>query len=430
MKRSIAILFILALSGAAVFAGGGRQNAAPADPNAPVNLTVWCWDPNFNIYAIKEAEKIYKKDHPNVSVTVVETSLQDVQQKLVTAFTSRQTQTLPDITLIAENDIQKNIQNFPNAFVAVNDKVDINQFAKFKTGVSSYNGKNYTVPFDNGATAMFLRRDYIEKAGLKVSDFDNITWERFIELGKIVKEKAGVPLISFTPQSPDTLFIMLQGAGQWFFDNQGKAYIKNNPTIRRIIELHKEMVDSGIVMLVPDWNGYIASLNGGTVASTIQGCWIIGSIAAETSQSGKWAMVNTPKFANIDSVNYSSQGGSGWVVLSSSRYPDAALDFLGKTFAGSVDFYNTILQSSGAIATWLPAINAPAYKEPHPFFGGQRVFEDLVSYAEKVPSVKYGLYNYEARDAVGRAIAEVLQGASIDSVLDSAQKNVEFLMNQ
>lgn len=140
--------------------------------------------------------------------------------------------------------------------------------------------------------------------------------------------------------------------------------------------------------------------------------------------------MNTPKFANIDSVNYSSHGGSGWVVLSSSKYPDVALDFLGKTFAGSVDFYNAILQSSGAIATWLPAINAPAYKEPHPFFGGQKVFEDLVNYAEKVPSVKYGLYNYEARDAVGRALLEVLEGASIDSALDAAQRNVEFLMNQ
>jgi lactose/L-arabinose transport system substrate-binding protein len=429
MRKLIAVLFVLMLSGQAVFAGGGQQNAAPADPNAPINLTVWCWDPNFNIYAIKEAEKIYKKDHPNVSVTVVETSLQDVQQKLVTAFTSGQTQTLPDITLIAENDIQKNIQNFPNAFVPVNDKVDVSRFAKFKTGVSSYNGKNYTVPFDNGATATFLRRDYIEKAGLKVSDFDNITWERFIELGKIVKEKAGVPLISNTLSS-DISRIMLQGAGQWFFDSQGKVYIKNNPTIRRIIELQKEMIDSGVALIVPDWNGYIASLNGGTVASTINGCWIIGPIVAEPSQSGKWAMVNTPKFANIDSVNCSSNGGSGWVVLSSSKYPDVALDFLSKTFAGSVDFYNTILQSSGAIATWLPAINAPAYKEPHPFFGGQKVFEDLISYAEKVPSVKYGLYNYEATDAVGRALAEVLQGSSIDAALDAAQRNVEFLMNQ
>jgi lactose/L-arabinose transport system substrate-binding protein len=166
------------------------------------------------------------------------------------------------------------------------------------------------------------------------------------------------------------------------------------------------------------------------VAATIQGCWIIGSIAAETSQAGKWAMVNTPKFATINSVNYSSQGGSGWVVLANSKNGQTALDFLSQTFAKSVDFYDTILQSSGAIATWLPAANSPAYSRPHPFFGNQKIFEELIGYAAKVPQITYGLYNYEAHDAVGRAFTEVLQGASIDTALDAAQKSVEFLMNQ
>lgn len=429
--KKLTVLISMVLFGAELFAGGGgQQSQAPADPNAPVTLTVWCWDPNFTIYALKEAEKIYKRDHPNVSLNIVETSQQEIQQKLNTAFISGQTQGLPDITLVAESDIQRNLQNFSNAFVSVNDKVDISQFAKFKTGVSTYKGKNYTVPFDNGATATFLRRDIIEQAGLKVSDFNDITWERFIELGKIVKQKTGIPLISLNPQSIDLLFIMLQGSGTWFYDTQGKVYIRNNPVIKRIIELEKEMLDSGIALRIPDWNAYIASLNKGSVASTIQGCWIIGSITAATDQSGKWAMVNTPKFATIDSVNYSNQGGSGFVVLSSSKHADAALEFLSKTFAGSVELYDTILPSSGAVATWLPAIKAPAYGKPQPFFGGQIIFEELVRYAEKIRSVPVGLYNFEAGDAVGRATVEVLQGTSIDSALDAAQKNVEFLINQ
>jgi lactose/L-arabinose transport system substrate-binding protein len=256
IMKKLTVLIGLVFFGAELFAGGGgQQSQAPADPNAPLTLTVWCWDPNFNIYAIREAEKIYKKDHPNVSVNVVETSLQDIQQKLITAFTSRQTQTLPDIALIADNDIQKNLQNFPNGFLPVNDKVDVSQFAQFKTGVSSYGGKNYTVPFDNGATATFLRRDIIERAGLNVSDFNDITWERFIELGKIVKEKTGTPMLSLGANAPDTLFIMLQGAGAWFFDASGKPYIRNNPVVKRMIELNKELVDTGVAVLVEDWNG-------------------------------------------------------------------------------------------------------------------------------------------------------------------------------
>lgn len=51
-----------------------------------------------------------------------------------------------------------------------------------------------------------------------------------------------------------------------------------------------------------------------------------------------------------------------------------------------------------------------------------------MGYASKVPQIKYGLFNYEARDAVSRALAEIVQGASVDTALSTAQKNVEFLM--
>jgi lactose/L-arabinose transport system substrate-binding protein len=116
------------------------------------------------------------------------------------------------------------------------------------------------------------------------------------------------------------------------------------------------------------------------------------------------------------------------VVLANSRNPDAAFDFLDKTFAGSVELFETILESSGAISTWLPAGNSPVYAKPNEFFGGQKIFEDLVSYAGKVPMVKYGVFNYEARDAAARALVDVVQGKSIDEALDTAHRGVAFLM--
>jgi lactose/L-arabinose transport system substrate-binding protein len=225
--------------------------------------------------------------------------------------------------------------------------------------------------------------------------------------------------------------VMLQSAGRWFFDDSGKPDIKDNEVIKRSLELFKEMVDKGVVLLVPDWNSYIASLNNGNAASTIQGCWIVGSIVPATDQAGNWAVVSTPRFAAIPgAVNYSSQGGSGWMVMANSRYPDVAMDLLDKTFAGSVELYETILPNSGAISTWLPAADSPVYSEPHPFFGGQKIYEDLVDYASKVPRVKYGVFNYEARDACGRALAAVLQGTSIDNALATAQSEVEFIIEQ
>jgi lactose/L-arabinose transport system substrate-binding protein len=432
MKKGLLFLLgILALG--LVLLGCAKKEeaaqAAPADPNAPVNLLVWCWDPNFNVFAMREAEKIYKRDHPNVSLDVQD--ITEIEQKLLTALSANDTSTLPDIILMQDNSIQKFVTNFPKAFLPVTGKVDISKFAQFKLDVGNVNGQNYGVPFDNGATAFFLRRDLVEQAGLQVSDFNDITWERMIELGKIVKEKTGLPLFSFVAGGGDIVQLQLHSTGTWTFDDQGKPYIKNNPVVREIINTYKALMDNGILLEVPDWNSYIATLNKGTVVGTIQGCWIIGSITPATDQSGKWAMVNTPRFANIPSgTNYASQGGSGWMVMAHTKKADAAFDLLDKTFAGSVELYQTILPPSGAISTWLPAAEAPVYAEAQPFFGGQKIYEDLMTYASKVPKVKFGLYNYEARDAIQRAMLAVYQGGNIDSALETAQQEVEFLMNQ
>ncbi|WP_320127590.1 ABC transporter substrate-binding protein [uncultured Sphaerochaeta sp.] len=432
MRKTIRVtLVLMVLVSSMLFANGKTEQAAPVDPNAPVTLSVWCWDPTFNIFAMNEAAKIYGADHSNVSVKVVETPWADLQQKLITSLSANSTDNLPDIILMQDNAIQKNVVNYPDAYVALNGKIDLSQFAQFKVDVSTVNGKHYAVPFDNGATGTFIRTDILKEAGLKASDFNDITWERFIELGKIVKQKTGLPLVSTVANEPDFIMIMLQSCGVWMFDENGKAYIKDNAVLKECLKVFKEMVESGVCVLVTDWNAYIATLNNGSVAATINGCWIVGSISAEKSQSGKWAVINTPRFGSISSsVNYSSQGGSSWIVMANSKHQDVAIDFLSKTFGGSVELYDTILPSSGAIATWLPAAKALAYDKPIPFFGGQKIYADLVGYSGKVPNVKYGIYNYEARDAIARALSDILKGADMDSALATAQKNVEFQMSE
>ena len=84
-------------------------------------LTVWCWDPAFNINAMEEAAKIYKKTHPDFELVVVETPSDDVQTKLETAVLSATTENLPDIILIQDRAFQKNVINYPDGFVDLTD---------------------------------------------------------------------------------------------------------------------------------------------------------------------------------------------------------------------------------------------------------------------------------------------------------------------
>lgn len=406
-------------------ATGGESSSA----GGVTELTVWCWDPAFNIYAMNTAAEIYQADHPNVTVNVVETPWNDLQQKLITSLTANDTSALPDIILCQDNALQKNIASYPDAFLPLEDRIDLSQFAQFKADFGEYNGHHYSVPFDNGVTATFLRKDIIEQAGLSVSDFDNITWKRFIELGKTVREKTGTPLITYSAQDLDCLLIMLQSAGTWLFDDDGNPYMKDNPVLKEALSLYAEMSQEGVCVTVPDWNAFIATIQNGSVASVIDGCWIIGSIKGQPNQSGQWTLVTTPRLESEGATNYSSQGGSSWMVMSSSKNIDVACDFLAKTFAGSVELYNRILPSSGAVATWLPAAEGDAYNQEDEFFGGQQIFKDLVSYSSGIPRVKYGVYNYEARDALQVAVADVLAGRkTVDQAVEEAENQVNFLM--
>lgn len=423
VKKGIVLLLVLLM----VFVGAAHVGVQGAQVKT---ITVWCWDPSFNVYAMKEAAKIYATINPQVKIDVVETPWDDIQTKLTAAVTSRQTRTLPDILLMQDNALTKNVKNFPGTFLDLTKSgIDFSQFAEYKVAHCTVDGKIYAVPFDNGTAINALRVDVLKEAGYTVQDFKDITWSEYIRIGKDVLAKTGKPLVSAVAESPDLLMVLLQSAGSWLFDDKGEPYIANNDVLKEVIEVYVELVKSGVLVQVNDWEQYISSINKSTVAGTINGCWIIGSITAQTDHKGLWQITNIPRLEKAKNAsNYSNQGGSSWMVLASSKNRDIAIDFLARTFAGSVKLYETILPSSGALATYLPAGKSDVYKEPHPFFGGQAIYAEITDYASKVPQIAYGVYNYEAREALGTAISQVLAGARIDDALREAEETVRFLM--
>lgn len=46
--------------------GSEDANVTEGSSDDENTLTVWTWDPNFNIYAIEKAAEIYAKDHPGL----------------------------------------------------------------------------------------------------------------------------------------------------------------------------------------------------------------------------------------------------------------------------------------------------------------------------------------------------------------------------
>jgi lactose/L-arabinose transport system substrate-binding protein len=424
MKKSVSLLLVLAM----LLVVGANMGVALADN--VVTITVWCWDPAFNLFAMEEAAKIYANVTPNVKINIVETPWDDVQTRLTTAVMAGQLDTLPDILLMQDNALTKNVISYPGIFVDLTDSgIDFDKFADYKIALTSVEGRNFGVPFDNGTAITALRTDVLQEAGYSVKDFKDITWPKYIDIGKDILAKTGKPLLSGVADSPDLVMAMLQSAGTWAFHPNGEVCIADNEVLKEAIEVYVELVKSGVMIQVNDWEQYISSLHRGTVAGTVNGCWIIGSITAQPDHKGLWGTTNIPRLEKApNATNYSSVGGSSWMVLSSSEHPDVAADFLAHTFAGSVELYETILPPSGALATFLPAGDSDVYNEPHEFFGGQAIYADITAYAAEVPKVSYAVYNYEAREAIGTAIAQIFAGADMDAALREAEDTVNFLM--
>lgn len=394
-------------------------------------LTVWTWDPNFNVYAIEKAAEIYAANgHEGFTVQVEEVLSDDIETRLTTAVSAGDLSTLPDIFLMQDNSFQKYATNYPDLFTDLTDSgIDFSQFSEAKVAYSTVDGKNLGIPFDNGAVINAIRTDLIEQAGLTLEDFTDITWSQYMELAKQVLDATGVPMLTSQAGSPDLIMEMLQSCGASLFNEDGSVNIEGNDALVECMEIYAQMVADGTLVEVTDWDQYIASLNNGTAASALNGCWIMASITPQEDQSGKWQITNMPKLERQDNAtNYSNNGGSSWVISSNCADTDLAIDFMNSTFAGSTELYDDLIQK-GALATWAPAGDSEAYAQPVEFFANQEVYALIVDYATKTPSNITGPFYYDARDAVGVALSNIIQsGADMESEIAKAQDTVEFNM--
>ena len=169
-----------------------------------------------------------------------------------------------------DNSFQKYATNYPDIFTDLTDSgIDFSEFSSAKVAYSTLDGKNYGIPFDNGAVIECLRTDMLEQAGFTVDDFTDITWNDFMEKAKVVKEKTGQPILTSQAGSPDLVMEMLQSCGESLFNEDGSVNIVDNKALKPILEIYSQMVKDGTLVEVTDWDQYIASINNVTTEGVI-----------------------------------------------------------------------------------------------------------------------------------------------------------------
>ena len=68
-----------------------------------------------------------------------------------------------------------------------------------------------------------IRTDILDEAGYTIDDLTDITWSKFMEIGKDVHEKTGKYLLTSEATGGDTLMMMMQSCGANFVNEDGEA---------------------------------------------------------------------------------------------------------------------------------------------------------------------------------------------------------------
>jgi multiple sugar transport system substrate-binding protein len=149
-------------AGAGVAALGGAAFSRPA--SAATNLTIWTGYPEL-VPFYKAIADNYAKTKPDVTVSLLSSSLREMEQKLLAAIP---TGTGPDICDVSSSIAIKIIEGglFDPNPPAIDTYLKSGAWNKFTVDWFTVNGKTYGLPVLEGRAAMFYNKAMFKEAGI------------------------------------------------------------------------------------------------------------------------------------------------------------------------------------------------------------------------------------------------------------------------
>lgn len=190
-------------------------------------------------------------------------------------------------------------------------------------------GNWYGADFHLGASVCYYNMDIMNEAGVDPATI--VTWDDYVEAGKVVLEKTGKPMCAvetadlFLPQ------LMLLEKGVQYVDEEGNPNIATEEHAE-VINFIREMIDLGICEIAPggffhaeEWYGH---LNDGGVASLAMPLWYMGRFTDYCADlEGKMAIYPIPVWNEGDTREV-LQGGTGTSVIKGTENEELAKEFL------------------------------------------------------------------------------------------------------
>jgi arabinosaccharide transport system substrate-binding protein len=292
-------------------------------------LSLWTFQ-ELHVGYYTEMADVWNEKFPDkpINLTVTTGESHSLHSKLLIA--SQSGEGTPDIADVEIGYYASFLKD--NYFLPINDVVEPYKDEVVMSRIEMYgdtSGNYYGIDFHLGESVCYYNMDIMNEAGVDPADI--VTWDDFVEAGKVVLEKTGKPMIAvettdlFLPQ------LMLLEKGVQYVTEDGKPNI-DTPEHAEVIDFIREMMDLGICEIAPgglyhaeEWYGH---LNDGGVAAVAMPLWYMGRFTDYCKDlKGKIAIYEIPVW-NEGDTRAVLQGGTGTSVLKYTKHADLAKEFL------------------------------------------------------------------------------------------------------
>ncbi|MBX4925314.1 extracellular solute-binding protein [Rhizobium binae] len=410
---------LLAATAAVALLASGSAFAEPA------NLTIWSW--NVAASALKSTLPGFNKQFPDIKITVEDLGNSQVFDKTLAACAAGG-DGLPDIVSIENFEAEIFWSRFPDCFANLKElgyTADIQaKFPDFKRTELEVGDVAYAMPWDSGPVAVFYRRDMYEKAGVDPSTIS--TWDDFIDAGKkISAANPGVVMAQADFNGDSEWFRMIaneQGCG--YFSTDGQNITINQPACVAALQKVKEMKDAG-TLTAANWDEKIQANTAGKAASQLYGGWYEGTVRSTSPDlKGKWGVYRMPSLT-ADGPHAANLGGSSLAISATSANKEAAWKFVNYAL-GTNEGQVTMLKEFGLVPSLLSAEKDPFVNEAQPYWGGQKVWADILATLPKIVPSRGTAFQSDAEGIFKATQAKFFAGGYPDAkaALDDAAKQI------
>ena len=392
---TLLLTLTMLLSGCAGNAPAGNDPAAGAGNQTPssakaTTLSFWTFQ-NAHQEFMVDAANSWNEQNPDrqIELEVGVYSYDDNHNNLLISLQSGTG--APDIVDIEIGRFANYLKGTPQ-LVPLNDQIEPIKDKLIMSRFENYakDGNYYGVDYHVGIPVIYYNTEICNQAGVNIDDIK--TWDDFVEAGKVVVEKTGIPMTTLEIQEHWSYYPLETQAGTDWLGKDGSVILDSQENIDVLQFLYDMMYVDKIAVAAPGGfhhaEEYYGFMEAGGAASVWMPQWFMNRFTDYMPNlNGKIAIRPLPRFEE-DGGYAAGMGGTGTAITNQCENIELAKEFL--TYSK--------LSVEGALKCWTVLGFDPLrwdvwemdeMKEPNKFtdFYGTGVFDMLVELRDELPSI-------------------------------------------